>query len=206
MARRSSTPSVGVRVGVTPSSPGLGEAQPPRYFFPLCVEYEISISIGSPMLKKDLSPTNLILNSMSCGFFPLKTGAAHKPTRINKKPTLLIWPACQYANGNTKPLYAGSVLSSCLACLARTLRSFELSDSLLFRASCGLFAFSAVAASHDSFATGLRSGRPIFVLPLLRENKTPGCPIQRVLENDFVVVTGTGTARDFLRLLTVALH
>jgi hypothetical protein len=42
--------------------------------------------------------------------------------------------------------------------------------------------------------------------PLLRENKTPGCPIQRVLENDFVVVTGTGTARDFIRLLTVELH
>ena len=52
----------------------------------------------------------------------------------------------------------------------------------------------------------LLSGRPIFVLPLLRENKTPGCPIQRVLENDFVVVTGTGTARDFIRLLTVELH
>ena len=69
-----------------------------------------------------------------------------------------------------------------------------------------LFAFSSVAASHDSFATGLRSGRPIFVLPLLRENKTPGCPIQRVLENDIVVVTGTGTARDFIRLLTVELH
>src|SRR5437588_5026117 len=69
-----------------------------------------------------------------------------------------------------------------------------------------LFAFSSVAASHDSFATGLRSGRPIFVLPLLRENKTPGCPIQRVLENDFVFVTGTGTARDFIRLLTVELH
>ena len=69
-----------------------------------------------------------------------------------------------------------------------------------------LFAFSSVAASHDSFATGLRSGRPIFVLPLLRENKTPGCPIQRVLENDFVVVTGTGPARDFIRLLTVELH
>jgi hypothetical protein len=26
----------------------------------------------------------------------------------------------------------------------------------------------------------------MFVLPLLRENKTPNCPIQRVLENDFV--------------------
>jgi hypothetical protein len=38
----------------------------------------------------------------------------------------------------------------------------------------------------------------MFVLPLLRENKTPGCPIQRVLENDFVVVTSTGTARDFI--------
>ena len=61
-----------------------------------------------------------------------------------------------------------------------------------------------LAASHDSFATGLRSGRPIFVLPLLRENKTPGCPIHRVLENDFVVVTGI--ARDFIRLLTVELH
>jgi hypothetical protein len=46
----------------------------------------------------------------------------------------------------------------------------------------------------------------MFVLPLLRENKTPGCPVQRVLENDFVVVTGTGTARDFIRLLTVELH
>ena len=69
-----------------------------------------------------------------------------------------------------------------------------------------LFAFSSVAASHDSFATGLRSGRPILVLPLLRENKTPGCPIQRVLENDIVVVTGTGAARDFIRLLTVELQ
>lgn len=48
--------------------------------------------------------------------------------------------------------------------------------------------------------------RPMFVLLLLRENKTRGCPIQRVLENDFVVVTGTGTARDFIRLLTVELH
>jgi hypothetical protein len=27
-----------------------------------------------------------------------------------------------------------------------------------------------------------------------------------VLENGFVVVTGTGTARDFIRLLTVELH
>jgi len=42
----------------------------------------------------------------------------------------------------------------------------------------------------------------MFVLPLLRENKTPGCPIQTVLENDFVVVTGTGTTRHFIRLLT----
>ena len=50
----------------------------------------------------------------------------------------------------------------------------------------------------------VRSGTPIFVLPLLRENKTPGCPIQRVLENDFVVATGT--TRDFIRLLTVELH
>ena len=31
-----------------------------------------------------------------------------------------------------------------------------------------------------------------------------GCPIQRVLENDFVVVTGT--ARDFIRLLSVELQ
>src|SRR3981081_3669880 len=69
-----------------------------------------------------------------------------------------------------------------------------------------LFAFSSVAASHDSLAPGPRSVRPMSVLPLLRENKTPGCPIQRVLENDFVVVTGTGTARDFIRLLTVELH
>jgi hypothetical protein len=68
-----------------------------------------------------------------------------------------------------------------------------------------LFAFSSVGASHDSFATGLRSGRPISVLPLLRENKTPRCNSE-VLENDFVVVTGTGTARDFIRLLTVELH
>ncbi len=46
----------------------------------------------------------------------------------------------------------------------------------------------------------------MFALPLLRENKTPSCPIQRVLENDFVVVTGTGAARDFIRLLTIELH
>ena len=65
-----------------------------------------------------------------------------------------------------------------------------------------LFAFSWVAASHDIFATRLLSGRPIFP----SENKTPGCPIQRVLENDSVVFTGTGTARDFIRLLTVELH
>jgi hypothetical protein len=32
------------------------------------------------------------------------------------------------------------------------------------------------------------------------------CGIHRDLENDFVVVTGTGTARDFIRLLTVELH
>jgi hypothetical protein len=50
----------------------------------------------------------------------------------------------------------------------------------------------------------LRSGRRMFVLPPLRENKVLGCPIQRVLENDFVVVTGT--AGDFIRLLTVELH
>ena len=50
------------------------------------------------------------------------------------------------------------------------------------------------------------NSRPVAATPLLRENKTPGCPIQRVLENDFVVVTGTGTARDFIRLLTVELH
>jgi hypothetical protein len=41
----------------------------------------------------------------------------------------------------------------------------------------------------------------MFVLPLLRENKTLGCPIQTVLENDFVVVTSTGTARDFIQIL-----
>jgi len=29
---------------------------------------------------------------------------------------------------------------------------------------------------------------------------------QKVLENDFVVVTGTGIAHDFIRLLTVELH
>jgi len=46
----------------------------------------------------------------------------------------------------------------------------------------------------------------MFVLPLLRENKTPGCPIQRVIANDFVVVTGTGPARDFIRLFTVDLR
>src|SRR5437763_902304 len=69
-----------------------------------------------------------------------------------------------------------------------------------------LFAFFSVAASHDSFATGLRSGRPILVLPLLREYKTPGLPIHRFLENEFVDDTCTGTARDFIRLLTVELH
>jgi hypothetical protein len=39
------------------------------------------------------------------------------------------------------------------------------------------------------------NSRPVAATPLLRENKTPGCPIQRVLENDFFVVTGT--ARNF---------
>jgi hypothetical protein len=38
-------------------------------------------------------------------------------------------------------------------------------------------------------------------------NTKRGCGVdQRVLENDFVVVTGTGTARDFTRLLNVELH
>src|SRR5260370_32218411 len=59
-----------------------------------------------------------------------------------------------------------------------------------------LFAFSAVAASHDSFATGLRSGRPIFLLPLLRVNKTPVCPIHRVFVNHFSVVSGPGLPHD----------
>src|SRR6266436_5230840 len=45
-----------------------------------------------------------------------------------------------------------------------------------------LFAFSSVAASHDSFATGLPSGRPIFVLPLLRDNKAPGCHCRTALK------------------------
>jgi hypothetical protein len=46
----------------------------------------------------------------------------------------------------------------------------------------------------------------MFVLPLLRENEASGCPIQTALENHFIVVTGTGNARDFIRLLTVELH
>jgi hypothetical protein len=29
--------------------------------------------------------------------------------------------------------------------------------------------------------------------PLLGENEAPGCPIQRALENDFVVVAGTSS-------------
>ena len=40
----------------------------------------------------------------------------------------------------------------------------------------------------------------------LSENEAADCPIQRALENDFVVVTGTGNAREFIRLLTVELH
>jgi hypothetical protein len=43
----------------------------------------------------------------------------------------------------------------------------------------------------------------MFVLLMLRENKTP-LSNSEGLENDFVVVTGT--ARDFIRLLTVELH
>ena len=46
----------------------------------------------------------------------------------------------------------------------------------------------------------------MFVLPQLRENKTPGCPIQRVLEMTLSSLQGTGTARDFIRLLTVELR
>ena len=40
----------------------------------------------------------------------------------------------------------------------------------------------------------------------LSENEAADCPIRRALENDFVVVTGTGNAREFIRLLTVELH
>ena len=46
----------------------------------------------------------------------------------------------------------------------------------------------------------------MFVLPLLRENEAPGCPIQRALEDDFGGVTRTGNARYFFRLLTGGLH
>ena len=42
--------------------------------------------------------------------------------------------------------------------------------------------------------------RTIVRLPLLRENKTPGCRIQRVLENDFAVVTDAPS--DFRRYET----
>jgi hypothetical protein len=58
----------------------------------------------------------------------------------------------------------------------------------------------------DFSPTTLQNGAFSCWIPLLRENKTSGCPIQRVLEIDFVVVTGRGTARDFIRLLTVELH
>jgi len=34
------------------------------------------------------------------------------------------------------------------------------------------------------------------LLPLLRENEAPGCPNQRALEIDFIVLTGAGNARD----------
>ena len=60
--------------------------------------------------------------------------------------------------------------------------------------------------SHDSSPLGSGVGGPFSYSLCFARIKTPGCPIQRVLENDFVVVTGTGTARDFIRLLTVELH
>jgi hypothetical protein len=44
----------------------------------------------------------------------------------------------------------------------------------------------------------------MFVLPCFAKIKLR--VVQRVLENDFVVVTGTGTALDFMRLLTVEPH
>src|SRR5260370_17344968 len=64
-----------------------------------------------------------------------------------------------------------------------------------------LFAFSSAAASHDIFATGLRSGRPTFLLPLLCENKTPCCPLSPGLENDSFFFTRPSHAHSFLRLL-----
>jgi hypothetical protein len=57
----------------------------------------------------------------------------------------------------------------------------------------------------DFRPTTLQNGPFSCWIPLLRENETPGCPIQRV-ENHFVVVTGTGTALDFIRVLTVELR
>ena len=72
--------------------------------------------------------------------------------------------------------------------------------------SLSVFSFLPVDSLHSSQAAS------VAILPsaLLVERFSLGAwwvfPIQEVLENDFVVVTGTGTARDFIRLLTVELH
>ena len=72
--------------------------------------------------------------------------------------------------------------------------------------SLSVFSFLPVDSLHWSQAAS------VAILPsaLLVERFSLGAwwvfPIQRVLENDFAVVTGTGTARDFIRLLTVELH
>ncbi|PYT28678.1 MAG: hypothetical protein DMG58_17980 [Acidobacteria bacterium] len=72
--------------------------------------------------------------------------------------------------------------------------------------SLSVFSFLPVDSLHSSQAAS------VAILPsaLLVERFSLGAwwvfPIQGVLENDFVVVTGTGTARDFIRLLTVELH
>src|SRR5882724_7414770 len=71
--------------------------------------------------------------------------------------------------------------------------------------SLSVFSFLPVDSLHWSQAAS------VAILPsaLLVERFSLGAwwvfPIQRVLENDFAVVTGTGTARDFIRLLTVEL-
>ena len=46
----------------------------------------------------------------------------------------------------------------------------------------------------------------MFVLPLFAKMKLRVVQFRGLSKNDFVVVTGTGSARDFIRLLAVELH
>src|ERR1700756_2400875 len=81
---------------------------------------------------------------MSSGFVPLRTGVVRKPTRINKKATLLIRPHVPTRYGNTKPFYPRNVSSGRFA-VGRTLSGPRKVASLGFSRRFDIVGGAAIA-------------------------------------------------------------